>query len=260
AAIVGRRPRLVNPKTIPLGHQPERPKAGGQRTNRLDLQTSASEWLQPEPVRRLDEEHVLDGGAEHLPQLLPDPEPVVVREVGPLLLPHEKERRAGAPLPAEDGVAAEGAEVEVAVLEFEGRASVAGVDAEACHSPVLVQLGHGAAGGAVDVEVERAGLAELLEAAVPPGRYEGAGEELERELGRERVVDAKAEVERPLADVGEDVAGAEGAHGEGVVDAVEVLVVVELPPERGLERDREGVAGTDGDPEAEVAVVLGRGA
>src|SRR5690606_17730195 len=142
----------------------------------------------------------------------------------------------------------------------EGRASVAGVDAEACHSPVLVQLGHGAAGGAVDVEVERAGLAELLEAAVPPGRYEGAGEELERELGRERVVDAKAEVERPLADVGEDVAGAEGAHGEGVVDAVEVLVVVELPPERGLDRDREGVAGAGGDPVTAVQVVLGGGA
>src|SRR5690606_22271680 len=73
--------------------------------------------LQPQPVRRLDEEHVADGRAEHLPQLLGHPEPVVVRELVARLLPDDEERRAGAPLPAEDGVTAEGAEVEVVVAE-----------------------------------------------------------------------------------------------------------------------------------------------
>src|SRR5690606_13389876 len=107
-----------------------------------------------------------------------------------------------------------GAEVEVAVVERERLAAVAGVDVVTDDFALVPLFGRERPPvHTVDGEVVGTRLAELLEAAVATGQDERLGVELEREVGRERPVQAEAEGELLLPEVGEEVAATERGGG-----------------------------------------------
>ena len=71
------------------------------------------------PVGDLEHQHVVRRSLERAADVLSEVETSGVREIFTLLSPDEVHRRAGPPLPSEDGVESEGLEIEVGIVELE---------------------------------------------------------------------------------------------------------------------------------------------
>ena len=112
------------------------------------------------------------------------------RDVGAVLVPDDVQRGAGTELPAHDGAAADAAEVEVGI----GRPA------------------------ACTAEVARPRRDERVVVVIVAGGDERLQIELEGEPRAERPVGARAQLERALLEVAEDVAPAERLRRRRVVE------------------------------------------
>src|SRR6185503_11067067 len=193
--------------------------------------------LQGEPVGRLDGDDVLGVDVEQGAPVARELEVPDRRGGFAPLLPHEEEGRAGAVFPPQYRVPAERSEVEVGVVEAERRRGAAriGIDDDGAggvrpHRSLLL---------AVDVELELARRAELLEARVVPAHDQRLHVELEAQLGRERPLDARVERDLRLMERREDVARAVGLDRGRIVFRRHVLRVVEKLPDARLEEEPE---------------------
>lgn len=124
--------------------------------------------------------------------------------VGAVLLPHEEERAARLPLPAQDDVAAQREDVEVPVGEGKRPAALGHVPRPV--PPALDPRPH----LAVQEQVSLAGFEEFAQAVAASARREQLEVGLEREVRAEGIGAAEAEGERAAVDGGEDVAPVEG--------------------------------------------------
>src|SRR5207248_2608250 len=92
-----------------------------------DAGNALAKLLEPDPPRGFDREDVLGRMLEQRAVISVEVETTHRHDVVPSLLPDDEQRRAGAVLPPQHGVAEQRAEVEIAIADRE-RGAVAGID------------------------------------------------------------------------------------------------------------------------------------
>src|SRR5438105_1081368 len=97
--------------------------------------------LQRQPVRDLDQEHVVRGGGGDGAEVAAKAEGAGGDDVGAILVPGDVQRGAGAELPAHHGAAAHAAEVEVGIAEGVREGDVVGAAGASQRVVVMIVAG-----------------------------------------------------------------------------------------------------------------------
>ena len=136
----------------------------GQRLQRLA-------HLSGEPIGRLHQEDVARA-AEDLSRIASRLEIALKgQEIAPLLLPHEKERRAGPVLPADDGISVQGMRTEIRISDRERRCDARAIRIDGIRDDLSANSVRNRSNGAavvfsVDVLILGSGCRQLLESSV----------------------------------------------------------------------------------------------
>src|SRR5687768_10396966 len=96
---------VVPAEAPPLAHPAS--DASTATASRRALTPRCTTTSEVQPVVHLDDEHVVGRRIEHAFEIAAGVETAVIYRAGTALLPHEEERRARPPLPAQYGVAAQ---------------------------------------------------------------------------------------------------------------------------------------------------------